>query len=171
VVLVMGGSQGSRAINAAVGQALDEGRLSGVALLWSTGAATHALHAARHAPPGIQIRPFWDPIALAYAAADLVVARAGAMTLAELAAWGLPSVLIPLPTAAADHQSANAVAFAEAGAAVHLPEPRLTAVDLADAIHGVLRDPRRREAMAAAAGARGRPDAANAIAERLLTLL
>lgn len=171
VVLVMGGSQGSRAINAAVAGAIDEGRLAGMVLLWSTGAATHAQHAGRHAPPGVHVRPFWDPIAPAYAAADVVVARAGAMTLAELAAWGLPSILIPLPTAAADHQTSNAVAFADAGAAVHLPESRLSPRELGDALQGVLRDPARREAMAAAARARGRPDAADAIAERLLTLL
>jgi UDP-N-acetylglucosamine--N-acetylmuramyl-(pentapeptide) pyrophosphoryl-undecaprenol N-acetylglucosamine transferase len=171
VVLVMGGSQGSRAINAAVAGAIDAGLLSGICLLWSTGTATHALHAGRHAPPAIQVRPFWDPIALAYAAADVVVARAGAMTLAELAAWGLPSILIPLPTAAADHQTSNAVAFATAGAAVHLPEVQLTARELGDTLQRVLREAPRREAMAAAARARGRPDAANAIAERLLTLL
>jgi UDP-N-acetylglucosamine--N-acetylmuramyl-(pentapeptide) pyrophosphoryl-undecaprenol N-acetylglucosamine transferase len=171
VALAMGGSQGSRAINAALAQALDEGRLSDVSLLWSTGATTHAMHASRHRPPAVQIRPFWDPIAQAYAAADVVLARAGAMTLAELAAWGLPSILIPLPTAAADHQTANAVAFAKAGAAIHLPESALTAERLAEAIHRVLGDVGRRGTMAAAARARGRPDAANAIAERLLTLL
>ncbi len=170
-VLVMGGSQGSRAINAAVAQALDAGRLSGVFLLWSTGPMAHALHAGRDRPPAIQVRPFWDPIAQAYAAVDLVVARAGAMTLAELAAWGLPSILIPLPTAAADHQTSNAVAFAKAGAAIHLRESNLTPESLADAVHRVLGDGGRREVMASAARARGRPDAANAIAERLLTLL
>jgi UDP-N-acetylglucosamine--N-acetylmuramyl-(pentapeptide) pyrophosphoryl-undecaprenol N-acetylglucosamine transferase len=132
---------------------------------------THALHAGRHRPPAIHVRPFWDPIATAYAAVDLVVARAGAMTLAELAAWGLPSILIPLPTAAADHQTSNALAFARAGAAIHLPESSLTSEGLAEAINGILEDEARRGAMASAARARGRPDAANAIAERLLTLL
>jgi UDP-N-acetylglucosamine--N-acetylmuramyl-(pentapeptide) pyrophosphoryl-undecaprenol N-acetylglucosamine transferase len=76
-----------------------------------------------------------------------------------------------LPTAAADHQTSNAVAFAGAGAAVHLPESRLSPRELGDALQRVLRDPAQREAMAAAARARGRPDAAEAIAGRLLALL
>lgn len=171
VVLVMGGSQGARAINAAVAEALDAGLLPRIALLWSTGATTFAHYAGRHTPPARQVRAFWDPIGTAYAAADLVVARAGAMTLAELAAWGLPSILVPLPTAAADHQTPNALAFERAGAAVHLPEAKLTAAALATQMVELLGAPARLAAMAEAARARGRPGAARAIAEQLLMLL
>jgi len=171
VVLVVGGSQGSHAINAAVAGALDAGLLPGVSLLWGTGRTTHARFAAYASPPAIQIAPFWDPIAPAYAASDLVVGRAGAMTLAEITAWGLPSVLIPLPTAAADHQTPNAKALESAGAATHLPESRLTPAALADAVMGILSTPGRHAEMAAAARRRGRPGAADAIAGQLISLL
>jgi UDP-N-acetylglucosamine--N-acetylmuramyl-(pentapeptide) pyrophosphoryl-undecaprenol N-acetylglucosamine transferase len=171
VVLVMGGSQGARVLNEALAEALDADALGEAAVLWSTGRLTHDRFKGYGRTPNVQIRPFWDPIGAAYAAADLVVGRAGAMTLAELTAWGLPSVLVPLPTAAADHQTANAVALERAGAAVHLPERAVTASVLAETVRGLLRDPARLAAMADAARRRGQPHAARAVAECLLTLL
>jgi UDP-N-acetylglucosamine--N-acetylmuramyl-(pentapeptide) pyrophosphoryl-undecaprenol N-acetylglucosamine transferase len=171
VILVMGGSQGSRAINEAVAGALDGGLVPGVNLLWSTGRATHARFAGYARPPVVQVSPFWDPVAPAYAAADLVVCRAGAMTVAEVAAWGLPSVLIPLPTAAAGHQTPNARALEAAGASVHMPQSTLTPAALAEVVMGILSSPPRHAEMAAAARRRGRPGAAGAIAEQLLGLL
>jgi len=171
VVLVMGGSQGSLAINEALAGVLDAGLLPDLTLLWSTGRLTHDRFAAYARPPRVHVAPFWDPIAPAYAAADLVVSRAGAMTLAEITAWGLPSVLVPLPTAAADHQTPNAQALASAGAAVHLPQSRLTAAVLAGEVAAILGDRARHAEMAAAARSRGQPEAAGAIAERLLSLL
>ncbi|MBI4502634.1 MAG: undecaprenyldiphospho-muramoylpentapeptide beta-N-acetylglucosaminyltransferase [Gemmatimonadetes bacterium] len=168
VVLVMGGSQGARAVNQAVAGMLDANLLSDVCLLWSTGPAWFEANRKYHHPPERLVRPFWDPVAEAYAAADLVVARAGAMTTAELCAWGLPSVLVPLPTAAADHQTANAKALDAAGVALYLPESQLTPESLARRIHELLTDPDRRNRMSAAARARGQPDAAKRIAEALL---
>ena len=73
----------------------------------------------------MQVFEFLDPIADAYAVADLAVARAGMMTIAEICAWGIPSILIPLPTAAADHQTRNAKAMEAAGAAIHLTQAGL----------------------------------------------
>ena len=151
VVLVMGGSQGARAINQAMAEALDAGLWGGTHLLWSTGPQLFEAYQRFHHPPLRQVRSFWDPIGEAYAAADLVVARSGAMTTAELCAWGLPSVLIPLPTAAADHQAANA-----------------KALDSARRVHELLGDRDRRMRMAIAARDRGRPDAARRIAEELV---
>ena len=171
VMFVQCGSQGARAVNEAVGGALDAGLLGDLHVLWSTGHTTHARFAGYARPPMVQVSPFWDPVAPAYAAADVVVGRAGAMTLAEVTAWGLPSVLIPLPTAAADHQTQNAVALARAGAATHVPESRLDPQTLARAVMGILSQPDRRAAMAAAARHRGRPNAADAIAECLINLL
>lgn len=171
VLLVTGGSQGSRAINEAVAGVLTGGLAPELCVLWSTGWTTHACFAGLARPPAVQVTPFWDPIGTAYAAADLVVCRAGAMTLAEVTAWGLPSVLIPLPTAAADHQTPNAKALESAGAAVHLPQSRLTPAVLAHVISEVFSSPARHAEMAAAARERGRPGAAVAIADRLLGLL
>ena len=171
VLLVMGGSQGSRTINRALAEAIDRGALGRSAVLWSTGAGTFDAFRPYHRPPGVQVRPFWDPITEAYAAADLVIARAGAMTLAELSAWGLPSILIPLPTAAGDHQTANARALDAAGAALHLPESRLSGAALAQLVGELLADRGRLARMSQAARSRARPDAARAIAGALLTLL
>jgi UDP-N-acetylglucosamine--N-acetylmuramyl-(pentapeptide) pyrophosphoryl-undecaprenol N-acetylglucosamine transferase len=170
VVLIIGGSQGARALNSAVAGMLDHNLLTGAGLLWSTGPSLYSLNSKYQRAPEYQVRPFWDPIAEAYAAVDLVVARAGAMTTAELCAWGLPSILVPLPTAAADHQTANAKALETAGAAIHLPESQLTPGSLAQLIGDLLSDPGRRSKMAQAARARGRPDAANRIAKELLEL-
>ena len=101
---------------------------------------------------------------------SLVVARAGAMTLAELCAWGKPSILVPLPTAAADHQTQNALALAAAGAAIHLAEAELTPHTLAERVRSLLGDEERLAALSAAARARGHPDAAREIVSKILTL-
>jgi UDP-N-acetylglucosamine--N-acetylmuramyl-(pentapeptide) pyrophosphoryl-undecaprenol N-acetylglucosamine transferase len=170
VVVVTGGSQGSLAINQRVAAWLTAGGGEGVQVIWATGRATHADFASFHAPPAVTVTPFLDPMADAWAIADLCVARAGMMTLAELSAWGIPAILIPLPTAAADHQTHNAVAHATAGAAVHLPQATLTEAQLAATLEDLLRDPARREAMAAAARLRGRPEAAATIAARVIAL-
>ena len=92
------------------------------------------------------------------------------MTLAELCAWGIPSVLIPLPTAAADHQTHNAQALAAAGGAVVLPQQGLEAVHLGNMLHELLVDESRRRQMASAAQVRGRPEAATTIAGRVIHL-
>ncbi|HET6577763.1 MAG TPA: UDP-N-acetylglucosamine--N-acetylmuramyl-(pentapeptide) pyrophosphoryl-undecaprenol N-acetylglucosamine transferase [Gemmatimonadales bacterium] len=170
VVLVTGGSQGALAINRAVAGWLDRGGPSGADLLWVTGRGTHAEFAGRHRPPAVQVIDFLDPMADGYAVADLVVSRAGMITVAELCAWGLPSVLVPLPTAAADHQTHNARVLAEAGASALLPQPGLTATRLGEVVDGLLQDRARLSAMAGHALARGRPEAAADIVSKLLTL-
>jgi UDP-N-acetylglucosamine--N-acetylmuramyl-(pentapeptide) pyrophosphoryl-undecaprenol N-acetylglucosamine transferase len=105
-----------------------------------------------------------------YAAATLVVSRAGMITVAELCAWGLPSILIPLPTAAADHQSRNARILAQAGASLMLPQSELTSDRLQKTVDTLLADDSARQAMAQKAAARGRPFAASDIVSKLLTL-
>jgi UDP-N-acetylglucosamine--N-acetylmuramyl-(pentapeptide) pyrophosphoryl-undecaprenol N-acetylglucosamine transferase len=164
----MGGSQGARGINQAVAGTLDRDLWGHATLLWSTGPGQFERYRSYHHPPERLVRPFWDPIAEAYAASDLVVARAGAMTIAELCAWGLPSVLIPLPTAAADHQTANARALDAVGAAIHLAESDLSPEVLGRLIQELFTDRERRQRMTSAARGRGRPDAARLIAEELL---
>lgn len=171
VVLITGGSQGALAINRAVAGWLDEGGPRAADLLWVTGRGTHAEFAERHRPPTVQVIDFLDPMADGYAVADLVVSRAGMITVAELCAWGLPSVLVPLPTAAADHQTHNARVLAEAGAAALLRQAELTPSSLAAQVEGLLGDMGRRSAMASRALARGRPHAAADIVSKILTLL
>ncbi len=170
-VLVFGGSQGARALNYAVAAALEHGLLRDVNVIWGTG-ATQLENCAGHAQPGrVVVQGFFDPMTTVYRAADLVVSRAGAMTTAELCAWGKPSVLVPLPSAAADHQMINARALEAAGAAMVVPEAELTHVRLAQVIAGLIKDSARLTALAARARERGRPHAARDIATRILTLV
>jgi UDP-N-acetylglucosamine--N-acetylmuramyl-(pentapeptide) pyrophosphoryl-undecaprenol N-acetylglucosamine transferase len=109
-------------------------------------------------------------MAAVYPRLDLIVCRAGAMTLAEVTAWGLPSILVPYPHATDDHQTHNARDLERQGAAIVLPEVDLTPRRLGNLIGGLLSDPERRARMAAAAVAAARPDAARVIADRVLEL-
>ena len=170
MVLVTGGSQGALALNRAVAAWLDSGSRPGV-VLWVTGRGTYARFAGYHRPPEVQVIDFLDPMADGYAVADLVVSRAGMITVAELCAWGLPSILVPLPTAAADHQTRNARVLSEAGAALLLPEAELSAERLAVEVSRLLGEQDRRRGMADAARRRGRPHASRDIASKLLTLV
>lgn len=169
-VLVFGGSQGARVINYAVAGALEHRGLQDVNLLWGTGPA-HASTFTRYAVSGrVVVQGFFDPISRAYRVADVVVGRAGAMTTAELCAWGKASVLVPLAHATAEHQLHNARALEAAGAAVVLTEQEVSGRTLAAHVGDLLRDAPRRAAIAAAASARGRPTAAADIVSKLLTL-
>jgi UDP-N-acetylglucosamine--N-acetylmuramyl-(pentapeptide) pyrophosphoryl-undecaprenol N-acetylglucosamine transferase len=171
VVLVTGGSQGALAINRAIARWLDDGAQARAAVIWVTGRKTYPEFAAYHRPPAVTVIDFLDPMADAYAVADLVVSRAGMITVAEVCAWGLPSVLVPLPTAAADHQTHNARAMANAGAAALVTQNGAAADQLAGVLDGLLENPGRRAEMAARALQRGRPDAARDIVSHLLTLV
>jgi UDP-N-acetylglucosamine--N-acetylmuramyl-(pentapeptide) pyrophosphoryl-undecaprenol N-acetylglucosamine transferase len=171
VVLITGGSQGALALNEVVAGWLESAPAPGVTVLWATGRGSHARFAHFHRPPRVQVFDFLDPIADAYAVSDLAVTRAGMMTGAELCAWGIPSILIPLPTAAGDHQRFNAEALVAAGAAEMILQRDLTVARLGEAVAGLARDPRRRAGLAAQARLRGRPQAADDIATRLGALL
>lgn len=171
VVLVTGGSQGALAINRAVAGWLDGGGMRDATLIWVTGRGSHKDFARYHRPPGVQVLDFLDPMGDGYAVADLVVSRAGMITVAELCAWGLPNVLIPLPTAAADHQMHNARVMEASGASLLLPQAKLTPRTLADIVTSLLGDSFGRKQMGERALVRGRPHAARDIVSNLLTLI
>jgi UDP-N-acetylglucosamine--N-acetylmuramyl-(pentapeptide) pyrophosphoryl-undecaprenol N-acetylglucosamine transferase len=170
VLLIYGGSQGSRAMNLIVADWVRRGIPDGLHLIWMTGKGSYADFASLDRGR-VRVREYLSPIADAYAAADFALTRAGAMTTAELFAWGLPAILVPLPTAAADHQTHNARALADAGAAIHLPQSELTVDRLDAAIRALLDDPAAMARLAAGASARARPDAAETIARRILKRL
>jgi UDP-N-acetylglucosamine--N-acetylmuramyl-(pentapeptide) pyrophosphoryl-undecaprenol N-acetylglucosamine transferase len=171
VLLVFGGSQGAKAINEAVAAWVRGGIPDRLHVIWATGKGQFEPYAAldRAAEGRVRVVPYLAPIAEAYAASDVAITRAGAMSIAELCAWGIPTILVPLPTAAADHQTHNAEALAGAGAAIHLPQRELTAERLAATVRELVDDPARLARLAAAARGRGRPDAVDRIAERILT--
>ncbi len=170
VVLVTGGSQGALALNQSVAAWLDDGGPDPADLIWITGRGTYQQFQ-RYQSPRVRVVDFLDPMADAYAVADLVVSRAGMITVAELCAWGLPSVLIPLPTAAADHQNFNARVLAEAGASLVVPQSELSGARLREVTGRLLRDTDSLQRMAASALARGRPQSAPEIVSKLLTLV
>lgn len=166
-VFVFGGSRGAHQINALLVEALEYLPPSlGVEFRVQTGEADRDWVERRFRESGFQaaVGAYFDRIEEAYAAADLVVCRAGATTLAEITARGLPSILIPYPYAAAGHQEANAEFLAGHDAAVVLSPREVTAADLAGAIRKLVEEREHREAMAANAQALGKPEAAAQVA-------
>jgi UDP-N-acetylglucosamine--N-acetylmuramyl-(pentapeptide) pyrophosphoryl-undecaprenol N-acetylglucosamine transferase len=170
VLLIYGGSQGSRAMNLVVADWVRAGIPDDLHVIWMTGKASFAEFASLDGGR-VRVREYLSPIADAYAAADLALARAGAMTTAELFAWGIPAIVVPLPTAAADHQTHNARALAAAGAAIHLPQAELTVERLDREVRSLVSDPAAMARLAAGASQRARPDAAESIARHILRLI
>ena len=174
-VLVIGGSQGAHAINAAMVEAAGDIARSGtpVRLTHQTGERDEELVREGYRAAGLAatVAPFIDAMDRAMAAADLIVCRAGATTLAEVAAAGLPAVLVPFGRAANDHQRHNAAAVADAGAAEVIDERELSGTALAARILALASDGERRRALAAASRALARPDAAATVVDRMERLL
>jgi UDP-N-acetylglucosamine--N-acetylmuramyl-(pentapeptide) pyrophosphoryl-undecaprenol N-acetylglucosamine transferase len=154
--------------------------VSGISILHQSGprflAETEAMYRASGADPLFwSVKPFLDDMPSRFAWANLVLARSGASTVAELAAAGKPSLLVPFAAAADDHQKRNAEEMVRAGAAVMLEEtdlggPDATGEKLLQTLTGLLRDPDRLAAMSAAARTQAHPDAAERIAARLAQL-
>ena len=177
-LLIFGGSQGARILNTRVPRlipALLEA-VPGLTVLHQSGTrhaeATQAAYAECGADPARwQVWPFLDDMPAQFAKAHLVMARSGASTVAELAAAGKPSLLVPFAAAADEHQKRNAEAMVDAGAALMMEEPELETPDkVLQALIGLLKDPTRLAKMAAAARTQAHPDAAERIAERLSQL-
>jgi UDP-N-acetylglucosamine--N-acetylmuramyl-(pentapeptide) pyrophosphoryl-undecaprenol N-acetylglucosamine transferase len=173
-VLILGGSQGAHAINVAMVAAAQElaRAHAGLEIVHQTGDRDLAAARETYAGAGIAARSesFLDAVAQEMTAADLVIGRAGATTLAELAAAGRPAVLIPLPTATDDHQRKNARVLVDAGAAEMIEQRELTGSQLAGVVSRLLGDPARLAAMGRAMRAFARPDAAGRIVDRTLEL-
>lgn len=172
-VLVMGGSQGAAFLNERIpevlGRALAPGRPLDVLHQAGTGREPPVREAyARAGIERVRVVPFIEDVAQAIADSDLVIARAGAGTIAEITAIGRAALLVPFPHAADDHQARNAQALARAGAAVCVLQGRADL--LAVEVGRLLADDAARKAMADRARARGRPDAAARVAKDLLAL-
>lgn len=170
-LLVVGGSLGARVLNETVPMAL--GTLAPDArpeVRHQSGRITEDLARSCYRAAGVEARidAFLDDMAEAYAWADVVVCRAGALTVSELAIAGVPAVLVPLPHAADDHQTANARYLSDVGAAVLLPQTELSAERLAETLQELGEDRERLRDMARAARGRARPEAAETVAEHCL---
>ncbi|WP_336367256.1 undecaprenyldiphospho-muramoylpentapeptide beta-N-acetylglucosaminyltransferase [Marinobacter sp. C2H3] len=161
-LLVVGGSLGAQVFNEQVPQALS--RVPEVLrpdVRHQTGENKYETTREAYAAAGVEgrVEPFITDMADAYGWADLVLCRAGALTVSELCAAGVAAVLVPYPHAVDDHQTANARQMVEAGGAVLIPQPRLTPAALADILESLAGDRARVEKMAAASRSLARPDA------------
>jgi UDP-N-acetylglucosamine--N-acetylmuramyl-(pentapeptide) pyrophosphoryl-undecaprenol N-acetylglucosamine transferase len=174
-VLVFGGSQGAKALNSAAIEGLPDllKQRPHMTVTHQTGEADHdrVSQAYRRAGVTATVLPFVYDMPAAINAADVVVARAGAMTVAELTTCGKPAILIPLPTAIYDHQMKNAKVMEAAGAAVVLPQADLTGATLARSVAQILDDPQRMKAMEDASVGLRRLDAAEAIVRECYALI
>lgn len=170
-LLVMGGSLGSEPLNKLVPQALAQVPEAYRPEVFHQAGKQHGQATAdRYREAGVeaQVEPFIDDMARAYAWADLVICRAGALTISELAAAGLPSMLVPLPHAIDDHQTRNADYLAREGAAFVLPQATTGAADLAARLKEVLMQPEKLSAMASTARRLAKPDATRTVVETCL---
>jgi UDP-N-acetylglucosamine--N-acetylmuramyl-(pentapeptide) pyrophosphoryl-undecaprenol N-acetylglucosamine transferase len=171
VLLVMGGSQGARAINDVVTQSLDAllSRHPGLQFIHLTGTKDFDTVAARHAQSSTKafVKPFHHDMATVFRAATLAVSRAGASSIAECAAMRLPSVLIPYPHAADDHQRLNAGSLASAGGAEVIDSAEFSTPRLLDAVDKLMQPAVRRRMQDALAGWH-KPVAAESVASLVL---
>jgi len=169
-LLAFGGSQGAKALSDAVPKALallaeDVRQRLNVTLQVRDDGLVAAQAALSDAAITAEAAAFFDDMPKRISEAHLVIARAGASTCAELTAVGRPAILIPLPSATGDHQTANARSLADGGGAILMPESEMTPQTLADTISGLFSDPARLATMAAQAKTLGKPDAANDLAD------
>jgi UDP-N-acetylglucosamine--N-acetylmuramyl-(pentapeptide) pyrophosphoryl-undecaprenol N-acetylglucosamine transferase len=173
-VLVFGGSQGAHAINVAMAEAAATlaAAVPGVEVTHQTGERDLSMVREAYAAAGLasRVEPFLYEMDREMRAADVIVCRAGATTLAELTAAGRAAILIPLPTATDDHQRKNADALVRQGAARAVDQRELTGARLAEELLALARDGAARERMAAAARGLARPDAARVIVDKVLAL-
>ena len=170
-LLVTGGSQGARRLNEIAAEAAT--RLpENIQILHIAGPANEPQVAAALAErPGAKVLGFCDAMQAALAVADLVVARSGASFLTEVSNVGLPSILVPYPYAADDHQTANAGVYADADAGVLVQERDLDAGKLVTLVRSILENPERHSAMAASARSLAIPDAAQRVRDAMLATL
>ncbi|HMN05310.1 MAG TPA: undecaprenyldiphospho-muramoylpentapeptide beta-N-acetylglucosaminyltransferase [Flavobacteriales bacterium] len=172
VLLVTGGSLGARGINLGVSAALPKLKEAGVQLVWQTGAPYYAQakqEVEKTGYAGAHVYDFINRMDLAYAVADLVVARAGAISVSELCLTRLPAILVPLPTAAEDHQTSNANALVERGAAVMVKDAQAQA-ELGNEVLRLIGDAAGRERLSQGMAALGTANAAEAIAAEVVRL-
>lgn len=161
-ILILGGSQGAKVLNDNVPEALAQ--LGNLAIKHQTGSAMQAEVSQRYQRLGVtaEVLAFIDDMASAYQWADLIICRAGAMTVSEVAACGLPAIFVPLLHAIDDHQTANARYLCEAGAALLLPQPELNAANLQKLIKQAMNS---LPAMSLAAKSQAKLDATKSVAD------
>lgn len=166
-IFLFGGSQGSAFLNKIMNECISMFDSEKIQILWQTGQNQYEQF--KHLNSSIvKVRPFIHNMAEAYAISDLIISRAGALTLSEITACGKPSVLVPFPQSAGDHQTKNAESIVEAKAALLLPEKELNARKLFRSVIGILYDENKLESMSSNSRKIGAPDATNKIIDQIL---
>lgn len=172
-LLLIGGSQGAHSLNAAMMDAIDLLRDASIQVIWQTGDKDQTMveKKAHQSQMKAVIKPFFDEMDKVYAATDLAVGRSGATATAELAACGIPCLLVPFPYAAENHQEKNARWYEKKGAARVILNKDLSGDVLAREVLGILNEPGRLEGMARNARACGMPEATKIIVDSLESLV
>lgn len=170
-VVVTGGSQGARRLNELAAEAARNLAPDVQVLHIAGGLDFERVKEISQGRSGTRVLGFCDRMASAYAVADLIIARAGASSLTEVAMAGLPAILVPYPYAADDHQTRNAEVFAAAGAAELVQERELDPAKLAGLVAGILAGLQTRDSMAKAARTLAIPDAADRVCDAILATL
>ena len=165
-IILFGGSQGSAYLNKMMNQVVSNIAGAGLQLLWQTGDLEYNKYKHRETN-NIRLVPFIHNMADVYAMADLIICRSGALTLAEITVCGKPSILVPFPFAAADHQTKNAQALVNAGAARILFEKSLNPQDFFHSVMNLIHDRKALDKMSYASKNLGRPDATRKIVNHI----
>ncbi len=167
-VLVLGGSQGAASINAKITQSLSElARVQNLQLFWQCGNHPASIAAFQSSGNAGLATQFIQDMPAAYATADLIICRGGALTLAEVTAAGKPAIVVPFPKATDDHQTKNAETLVEAGGAILIKDSQLSDLNLVSLITQLINDDSKLLAMGMASGSLGRRGAAEAIVQRI----
>jgi len=171
VVFVTGGSQGSASMNEAIDAGMNDLTQAGIRTIWQTGRQQEQHYGTKYgSAPHVRVMGFVDDVGMAYSAADVVVSRSGASTLAELAIAGKPAILVPYPFAADDHQMKNARAVEQKGAAIVVPNGEVRERLIGDMMR-LCADPGLRTNMAEAMKRLAQPAAADVIAQKILDMV
>jgi UDP-N-acetylglucosamine--N-acetylmuramyl-(pentapeptide) pyrophosphoryl-undecaprenol N-acetylglucosamine transferase len=172
VVLLVGGSLGARTINQAADSAMEKWQKAGIQVIWQTGKSGYESAFAKwgNVSPGIKVLEFIKDMPLAYAAADVVVSRAGALTVSELCMVGKPAILIPSPNVAEDHQTKNAQALASVGASLLIPDKDAIAT-LGNEVAHLLNDSELANKLAKNIKSLAKPEATTQIVEAIYQML
>jgi len=166
-VFLFGGSQGSLALNNIMKDAFQALVKSDIQIIWQTGPWEYK-KLKKYDSNTVRIYAFINHMEEAYAISDLVISRAGAITLSEITVCGKPSIIVPFPQAAGDHQTKNAQALSLAEAAIMIPQKELNKNDLVKTISELLQDKKRLNSMSEKSKAIGKPEATEVIVENIL---
>ena len=169
-IFLFGGSQGSTPLNIIMDKSIQSFQQEKIQVLWQTG-YNHFSQFQHHDSDSVRVVPYINQMAAAYASSNLIISRAGALTLSEISLCGKPSILIPFPAAAGNHQMKNAQAFAHADAAHIIEEKNLTSFHFVESVLSLLRNKNKLDQMAQQTKSLSKPEATTAIVDQILQLI